>query len=84
MNKFSFHQQPIFIINYVLQCKNMELFWQIYSLYKHKGSPVVTAGGLKIEAKTRRFPVDEKKEAQYRAEIQNKVYKRELVEVCYC
>ena len=34
-----------------------------------------------MEANTRRFAVDEKKELYYRAEVQNRVYKRELVEV---
>ena len=42
---------------------------------------MITASGLTVEANTRRFAVDEKKEAYYRAEVQNRVYKRELIEV---
>ena len=48
---------------------------------KHNGSPIITSAGLTVEANTRRFAVDEKKELYYRAEVQNRVYKRELVEV---
>ena len=45
------------------------------------GDPVIASTGILVEAKTRRFVVDEKKEIYYRAEVQNRVYKRELVEV---
>ena len=55
--------------------------FQIYAILKHNGSPVITASGLTVEANTRRFAVDEKKEAYYRAEVQNRVYKREILEV---
>ena len=45
------------------------------------GDPVIASTGILVEANTRRFVVDEKKEIYYRAEVQNRVYKRELVEV---
>ena len=48
---------------------------------KDSDSPVVTTSGIRMEANTRRFHLDEKKEELYRAEVRNKVYKRELVEV---
>ena len=47
----------------------------------HGGNPVIASAGLTVEANTRRFATDEKKELLYRAEVQNRVYKRELVEV---
>ena len=50
-------------------------------MVKHKGSPIVTTSSLKVEANTRRFEVDKKKELYYRTEVQNRVYKREIVEV---
>lgn len=34
--------------------------------------------GLKLECNTRRFVTDDKRELQYRVEIQNKVYRREV------
>lgn len=34
--------------------------------------------GLKLECNTRRFVTDDKRELQYRVEIQNKVYRREM------
>ncbi len=54
---------------------------QIYAILKHNGNPVITSAGLTVEANTRRFVVDEKRELMYRAEVQNRVYKRELLEV---
>ena len=44
---------------------------------------MITSSGLHVEANTRRFVVDEKRELQYRAEVQNRVYKREIIEVSY-
>lgn len=55
--------------------------FQIYAIIKHNGAPVVATSGLTVEANTRRFVVDEKRELYYRAEVQNRVYKRELIEV---
>jgi hypothetical protein len=34
--------------------------------------------GLKLEYNTRRFATDDKKELQYRVEVQNRVYLKEL------
>lgn len=34
--------------------------------------------GLKMECNTRRFMIDDKRELQYRVEVQNRVYKKEL------
>ena len=48
---------------------------------KNNGSPVIATSGLTVEANTRRFAVDERKEEYYRAEVQNRVYKRQLLEV---
>lgn len=45
------------------------------------GNPVITGTGITVQANIRRFDFSDKKELQYRAEIQNKVYKRELVAV---
>ena len=54
---------------------------QIYAIVRHSGNPVITSSGLHVEANTRRFVVDEKRELYYRAEVQNRVYKRKLVEL---
>lgn len=35
--------------------------------------------GLKMECNTRRFVTDDKRELQYRVEVQNRVYKKEMV-----
>ncbi|KAH8413015.1 hypothetical protein KR009_007419, partial [Drosophila setifemur] len=40
--------------------------------------PVIHSMGLKMECNTRRFVVDDRRELQYRVEVQNRVYKREL------
>uniref|UniRef100_T1JM31 Gamma-aminobutyric acid type B receptor subunit 2 n=1 Tax=Strigamia maritima TaxID=126957 RepID=T1JM31_STRMM len=37
--------------------------------------------GLKLECNTRRFVIDEVQESYYRARVQNKVYKRELLQL---
>lgn len=34
--------------------------------------------GLKIEYNTRRFAIDDKRELQYRVEVQNRVYRKEM------
>lgn len=34
--------------------------------------------GLKMECNTRRFVIDDKRELQYRVEVQNRVYKKEI------
>ena len=57
------------------------IYLQIYAILKHAGSPVIASSGLTVAANTRRFAVDERKELYYRAEVQNRVYKRQLAEV---
>lgn len=49
-----------------------------------KGEPVIASSGILVEDKTRRFIVNDKREIYYRAEVQNRVYKREIVEVRFC
>ncbi|OXA58880.1 Gamma-aminobutyric acid type B receptor subunit 2 [Folsomia candida] len=44
----------------------------------HKGDPVVESMGLKIEFNTRRLVVEDAKELMFRAEVQNRVYKRQI------
>ncbi|CAK1600618.1 unnamed protein product [Parnassius mnemosyne] len=45
---------------------------------KSEDDPVIQSMGLRLECKTRRFITDETQELQFRIEIQNKVYKREV------
>lgn len=40
--------------------------------------PVIHSMGLRMECNTRRFVIDDKKELQYRVEVQNRVYKKEM------
>jgi hypothetical protein len=48
---------------------------------KMGGNQVITSSGLTVEANTRRFIVDDRKEIYYRAEVQNRIFKREKIEV---
>ncbi|KAH0950900.1 hypothetical protein HN011_000340 [Eciton burchellii] len=43
--------------------------------------PVVQSFGLKIEYNTRRFVTDDRRELQYRVEVQNRVYRREMAQL---
>ncbi|XP_058814288.1 gamma-aminobutyric acid type B receptor subunit 2 [Topomyia yanbarensis] len=40
--------------------------------------PVIHSVGLKMECNTRRFVVDDRRELQFRVEVQNRVYKKEI------
>lgn len=40
--------------------------------------PVIHSMGLKMECNTRRFVTDDRRELQYRVEVQNRVYKKEM------
>ncbi|XP_046801157.1 uncharacterized protein LOC111683175 [Lucilia cuprina] len=40
--------------------------------------PVIHSMGLKMECNTRRFMLDDRRELQYRVEVQNRVYKKEI------
>ncbi|XP_025266425.1 gamma-aminobutyric acid type B receptor subunit 1 isoform X2 [Camponotus floridanus] len=46
-----------------------------------RADPVVQSFGLKIECNTRRFVTDDKRELQYRVEVQNRVYRREMAQL---
>nr|XP_012222335.1 PREDICTED: uncharacterized protein LOC105672169 [Linepithema humile] len=46
-----------------------------------RADPVVQSLGLKIECNTRRFVMDDKRELQYRVEVQNRVYRREMAQL---
>ena len=63
---------------------NCMIYFQIYSIATAKGEPVIASSGILVEDKTRRFIVNDKREIYYRAEVQNRVYKREIVEVRFC
>jgi len=57
-----------------------KFFSQVYAIVKknHLRDPVVESSGLKIECNTRRFMVEDTKELLFRAEVQNRVYKRQI------
>lgn len=40
--------------------------------------PVIQSMGLKLECNTRRFVTDDRRELQYRVEVQNRVYRKEM------
>ncbi|XP_020287722.1 gamma-aminobutyric acid type B receptor subunit 1 isoform X2 [Pseudomyrmex gracilis] len=46
-----------------------------------RDDPVVQSLGLKIECNTRRFVTDDRRELQYRVEVQNRVYRREMAQL---
>ncbi|XP_053612233.1 gamma-aminobutyric acid type B receptor subunit 2 isoform X2 [Plodia interpunctella] len=46
---------------------------------KTEDDPVIQSLGLRMECKTRRFVTDETQELRFRIEIQNKVYKKEVI-----
>ncbi|XP_011309107.1 gamma-aminobutyric acid type B receptor subunit 2 isoform X2 [Fopius arisanus] len=46
-----------------------------------RADPVVQSLGLKIECNTRRFVHDDRRELQYRVEVQNRVYRREMAQL---
>ncbi|VDI77951.1 gamma-aminobutyric acid type B receptor [Mytilus galloprovincialis] len=54
---------------------------KIYCIVMAKGAPVIASSGILVEDKTRRFIVNDKREVYYRAEVQNRVYKREIIEL---
>ncbi|CAD5120252.1 DgyrCDS8822 [Dimorphilus gyrociliatus] len=54
---------------------------KIYAIVKHNGNPVIVSTGITVEANTRRFVVEDKREVYYRAQVQNRVYKRQLAEL---
>ncbi|XP_046416567.1 gamma-aminobutyric acid type B receptor subunit 2 isoform X1 [Neodiprion fabricii] len=46
-----------------------------------RADPVVQSLGLKIECNTRRFVTDDRRELQYRVEVQNRVYRKEMAQL---
>ncbi|XP_043471237.1 gamma-aminobutyric acid type B receptor subunit 2 isoform X2 [Leptopilina heterotoma] len=46
-----------------------------------RADPVIQSLGLKIECNTRRFVTDDRRELQYRVEVQNRVYRREMAQL---
>ncbi|XP_071522349.1 uncharacterized protein [Panulirus ornatus] len=46
-----------------------------------EGDPIVESMGLKIQSNTRRLLTEDKREKYYRAEVQNKVYRREMLKL---
>ncbi|XP_064637529.1 gamma-aminobutyric acid type B receptor subunit 2-like isoform X2 [Lineus longissimus] len=54
---------------------------KIYTIVKMGGNHVITTSGLTVEANTRRFIVDDRKEMYYRAEVQNRIFNREIREL---
>ncbi|KAH9505704.1 Gamma-aminobutyric acid type B receptor subunit 2 [Bulinus truncatus] len=55
---------------------------KIYALVTSGGNPVIACTGILVDnSNTRRFVFDDRKEIYYRAEVQNRVYKREIVEL---
>ncbi|GAB6027300.1 Metabotropic GABA-B receptor subtype 3A [Chamberlinius hualienensis] len=57
---------------------------KIHTLLKSSNAnedPIVESLGLKIESNTRRFVINERRELYYRAEVQNRVFKKDLHEL---
>ncbi|CAL1537955.1 unnamed protein product [Lymnaea stagnalis] len=55
---------------------------KIYAIVTSGGNPIIACTGILVDnSNTRRFVFDDRKEIYYRAEVQNRVYKRELVEL---
>lgn len=64
-----------------LKCDYFQHIWQCIYISMRLGvinDPVIHSMGLKMECNTRRFMLDDKRELQYRVEVQNRVYKKEL------
>ncbi|XP_075225700.1 gamma-aminobutyric acid type B receptor subunit 3 [Lycorma delicatula] len=55
---------------------------KIHTIFSHSDcatDPIMQSMGLKIEFNTRRFLMDDKREVYYRVEVQNRVYRRDLM-----
>ncbi|KAI5753319.1 hypothetical protein M8J77_025832 [Diaphorina citri] len=52
---------------------------KIHAILTHEDNPIMLTTGLKIEFNTRRFEVEDRKEIIYRVEVQNRVYRREIL-----
>lgn len=51
---------------------------KVHDIWHKLPDPVIHTMGLKMECNTRRFVTDDRRELQYRVEVQNRVYKREV------
>lgn len=54
---------------------------QIYAILRHGGNATISISDITVEFNTRRFAIDERRETEYRAEVHNRVHKRQLIEV---
>lgn len=51
---------------------------KLHDIWHKLPDPVIHTMGLKMECNTRRFVTDDRRELQYRVEVQNRVYKKEV------
>lgn len=51
---------------------------KLHDIWHKMPDPVIHTMGLKMECNTRRFVTDDRRELQYRVEVQNRVYKKEV------
>lgn len=51
---------------------------KLHDIWQKLPDPVIHTMGLKMECNTRRFVTDDRRELQYRVEVQNRVYKKEV------
>lgn len=51
---------------------------KLHDIWHKLPDPVIHSMGLRMECNTRRFVTDDRRELQYRVEVQNRVYKREV------
>ncbi|GFS09756.1 gamma-aminobutyric acid type B receptor subunit [Elysia marginata] len=55
---------------------------KIYAIVTSGGNPIIASTGILVDnSNTRRFVFDERKDIFYRAEVRNRVYKREIAEL---
>ncbi|KAK3582845.1 hypothetical protein CHS0354_039992 [Potamilus streckersoni] len=54
----------------------------VYAIIASKGNSIITTSGIMVDSNhCRRFMVDDRRELLYRAEVQNRVYRREIIEL---
>ncbi|KAL3880484.1 hypothetical protein ACJMK2_032719, partial [Sinanodonta woodiana] len=54
----------------------------VYAIIASKGNSIITTSGIMVDSNhCRRFMVDDRRELLYRAEVQNRVYRREIEEL---
>lgn len=62
------------ILTFAIQLSNVAWF----AIAGIQEDPVIHSMGLKLECNTRRFVTDDRRELQYRVEVQNRVYRKEM------